>query len=320
MKLEYLNKVAGKLYEYLPPLTKQNDFDEFWDKTKKRSYSVPLNPGLKIYDFPSPYVKVYDITYNGFDETTIHGWYVVPAFLKKDKFPCLIHYHGFNGNRGKPADFMHFIMMGIAVVSVDIREQSGTTGNCANYSSGHIQNVVCQGVLNKEEYYFRAVYMDCLKAIDFAVSQPEVDGSRIAIEGGSQGGALAMAVSALDTRPRLVMADVPGNSNITRRVEGAHGALASVTQYLTLYPHHTDQVFKTLSYFDTMNMADKINCKVLASVALKDNVCPAELYFATYNRIRSEKQIEIYPFNGHEGGGGIHTEIKLRFLKKNLLD
>jgi cephalosporin-C deacetylase len=140
----------------------------------------------------------------------------------------------------------------------------------------------------------------------------------IAVEGGSQGGALAMAVSALDARPALVMADVPGNSNIERRVEEARGALAAVTEYLAVYPQCTDAALKTLSYFDTMNMADKIKCKVLASVALKDTVCPAEMYFATYNRIKSEKRIEIYPFNGHEGGHGIHNEIKLRFLRENL--
>jgi cephalosporin-C deacetylase len=65
-------------------------------------------------------------------------------------------------------------------------------------------------------------------------------------------------------------------------------------------------------------MADKIRCKVLACVGLKDNVCPAECYFATYNRITSPKAVRIYPFNGHEGGGAFHHEIKLQFLRENL--
>ena len=82
---------------------------------------------------------------------------------------------------------------------------------------------------------------------------------------------------------------------------------------------NTDKVFETLSYFDTMNMADKITCKVLASVALKDNICPAECFFATFNRINSKKEICIYPFNEHEGGKSIHEEEKISFIKNELI-
>lgn len=316
--ITYIEKISQELFNYCPPLTKEADFEEFWADTINIAKSVPLDAKLEVYDYPSPYVKVYSISYNGFDKTRIHGWYLVPTFIKKEKYPCIIHYHGFGGNAGRPSDFMQWIMMGVAVLSVDCREQSGKTGNSAEYSSGHTSNVVCKGILHKNEYYFRAVYMDCLKAIDFACAQQEVDEERIMIEGGSQGGALGMAVCALDHRPYLAMVDVPSNSNLELRVQGAHGAFSSVTQYLKLYPEHTDQALRTLSYFDTMNMADKIKCKVLASVGLKDEVCPAKHYFATYNRINSQKEIRLYPFNGHEGGHATHNEIKLRFLSENI--
>lgn len=314
----YIEDASQELFSYIPPLTKAEDFDSFWKLTLEKTKCVPLNIEMHPYDYPSPYVTVYSISYNGFDDTRIHGWYLVPKFETKEKYPCLIHYHGFTGNRGKPADFMQWIMMGVAVVSIDCREQSGETGNNAKYSSGSTQNVTCKGINDKDEYYFRAVHMDCLKAIDFAYEQEEIDKEKIIIEGGSQGGALGMAVCALDPRPYLAMVDVPSNSNISKRVEMAWGSFASVTEYLKIYPDKTDKVLNTLSYFDTMNMAHNIKCKVLASVALKDPICPAKLYFATYNRITSEKQIHIYPFNGHEGGMGTHNEIKLRFLRDNL--
>jgi cephalosporin-C deacetylase len=316
----YIDRVSKELFEYLPPLTKKEDFDEFWKATISIAKSVPMNIEMELYDYPSPYVEVYSISYNGFDDTRIHGWYMIPRIEKdKDKkYPCLIHYHGFSWNRGKPADFMQWILMGVAVISIDCRDQSGLTGNSAKYSNGYTTNLNCKGILNKEEYYYRAVYMDCMKAIDFACEQKEVESTKIIIEGGSQGGALGMAVCALDERPYLAMVDVPSNSNIEKRVENAFGSFASVTEYLKLYPDKVDEALDTLSYFDTMNMADKIKCKVLASVGLKDTTCPAKMYFATYNRITSNKQIEIYPFNGHEGGREFHNEIKLRFLKDNL--
>lgn len=316
--MPYTDKALQELLAYLPELTKRPDFDAFWRETLDASARVPLDIELTPYDYPSPYAKVYDMSYAGFDGTRIHGWYIVPAFLEKDNYPCLIHYHGFTGSRGTPAEFMQWLMMGLAVVSVDVRGQCGSTGSRWAYSGGTTQSVVCNGILDKYEYYFRAVYMDCVRALDFASAQREVDKSRLIIEGGSQGGALTTAVCALDPRPYLALSDVPSNSDLIRRVEGANGSFSAVTDYLKAFPDHTEKAFETLSYFDTMNMADKIKCKVFSSVGLKDNVCPAKQYFATYNRITSPKDIRLYPFNGHEGGGATHNELKLRFVKENL--
>lgn len=312
--MAYTDRYLEELSQYLPKLTKRSDFDQFWQGTLAQSANVPLNPKAEPVDYPGLAAKVYDITYDGFDGTPIHGWFLVPAFVQKDRYPCLIHYHGFTGSRGKPSDFLQWVSLGIAVLSVDVRGQCGHTGSRAAYSGGTTQSVVCNGILEKEEYYFRYAYMDCVRALDFACSRSEVDGARLVIEGGSQGGALTMAVCGLDRRPWLAMADVPSNSDLTSRVEGANGSFSAVTDYLKTFPDNTEKALETLSYFDTMNMADRIGCEVLASVGLKDNICPARMYFATYNRITSKKEIRLYPFNGHEGGTSNHNEVKLRWL------
>lgn len=44
---------------------------------------------------------------------------------------------------------------------MDCRERGGMTGN-----------VACKSILDRYEYYYRAVYMDCLKALDFAETCP----------------------------------------------------------------------------------------------------------------------------------------------------
>lgn len=320
--MNYLEKKINELEQYLPPLTKRADFDAFWEQTIKQARQVPLNAVLTDIHYPSPYVTVYELCYHGFDQTPIYGWYLVPTFLKEDSFPCLVNYHGFTGDRGVPSDFMHWVMMGMAVISVDCREQGGKTGNCAHYSnSGLVTNVNSKGILDKNEYYYRAVYMDCLKALDFAQTRKEIDMSRIVIKGVSQGGALGMAICALDDRPKAAFVNVPSNSNIEARIEGRYGSFSSVTDYLKKFPQHLEQAYETLSYFDTMNMADKIKCKVFASVALNDTTCPAKCYFASYNRITSFKHIDVYPFNEHDGAYPVQIEKELRYLKEyHILD
>lgn len=329
--MQWLEQQIHELEQFCPPLTRQPDFDDFWRKTLEHTHRVPLRPLRQLVDYPNRNITVYDIDYCGFDDTPIHGWLILPmpaasavqdlaepAGPSRTPVPCLIHYHGFGGSRGYPADFMAWVALGVAVLSIDCRDQSGMTGNHQATNSGASQSVVCRGILDPQSYYFRSVYMDCVKAIDFACAQTEINPQRIIIEGGSQGGALGMAVCSLDTRPWLAMVDVPSNSLLEERVIRAHGSFAAVTDYLKDHPGHTEQALVTLSYFDTMNMAEHIKCPLLASVGLNDQTCPARCYYASYNRITSTKQIRIYPFNGHEGGHGIQHEEKIRFLAEAL--
>jgi cephalosporin-C deacetylase len=316
----YIEQATRELYQYYPELTKQGDFDDFWAETLRQAADKPLEPEAEQVDYPGKHVSVHAISYNGLDDTRIHGWLIVPTFLNKEQYPCIIHYHGFTGSRGEPSQFMNWVMMGLAVLSVDCRDQGGPTGNASAYTHGFLGNVASKGVHDKYEYYYRYVYMDCLKAIDFACSRAEIDPTRIILEGGSQGGGLGMAVAALDDRPVAALVDVPSNSNLVARIDGNHGAFGAVADYLKRHPEQTDLVMDNLSYFDTMNMADRIACPVLASVALKDETCPPLMYFATYNRITSDKEIIIYPFNGHEGGGSGQTEIKQEYVYNRFPD
>ncbi len=58
-------------------------------------------------------------------------------------------------------------------------------------------------------------------------------------------------------------------------------------------------MLRTLSYYDTMNMADRITCPVFMGIGLQDRVCPPSTSFASFNRIRSQKAYRVYPDAGH---------------------
>lgn len=310
-----------ELLEYNPKLTKKKDFQAFWENTLEISQNVPLRGKRKKTNYPSSYVTVYDISYCGFDDTRISGWFIVPKFTGTEKLPCIITYPGFGSGRKTPMDYMHWISMGVCVLAVDVRLHGGDSGSDVTYTTGFTQNVTTLGILDKECYYYRAVYADAIKAIDFACSMKEVNSKKIIVHGMSQGGGIAMAVCALDKRPKLGLFNVPSHSDLETRVIQGSGAYRAVQDYLKQYPLRINQVFDTLSYFDIMNMAEQITCEVLASVALNDDVCPATCFFASYNQINSMKQVEIYPFNGHDGAYSLHLEKELTYIKNSgLLD
>ena len=77
---------------------------------------------------------------------------------------------------------------------------------------------------------------------------------------------------------------------------------------------HEKKAFETLSYFDGALFAKRANVKALFSVGLMDILCPPSTVFAAYNNYAGDKSINVYTFNGHEGGDNEQSERKLEFL------
>jgi cephalosporin-C deacetylase len=65
-----------------------------------------------------------------------------------------------------------------------------------------------------------------------------------------------------------------------------------------------------------VNFAAGITAPALFSVALMDEVVPPRTTFAAYNALGSaDREIEVYGYNGHEGGGFRHWERQVAFLR-----
>ena len=130
----------------------------------------------------------------------------------------------------------------------------------------------------------------------------------------SQGGGIALTVAGLSDKIALCLADVPGNSWFEKRLLDRTGSMASVSEKIRKHPDQLETILNTLSYFDNINFAESIQCPVLVSTALHDGICPPETVFATYNKIKSKKEISVYPCGEHDGGGPFHTWKKMEFI------
>ena len=85
-----------------------------------------------------------------------------------------------------------------------------------------------------------------------------------------------------------------------------------ITRYLSVRRRAVDQVFATLSYFDGVNFAKRASAPAYFSVALQDLTCPPSTVYAAYNHYRgADKQINVYPYNNHEGGQDYQVAAQL---------
>lgn len=108
---------------------------------------------------------------------------------------------------------------------MDSRSQGGQTGQALSSTHGGMRGFITHGIMNKEECYYRNLYLDTVRAVEAVREREEVDGDRIAAIGGSQGGALKIACAALSDHVRAMAPDVPWLSHFERSIDIASGRM-----------------------------------------------------------------------------------------------
>lgn len=310
-----------ELQKYKPHLTRQTDFEEFWEESQNKLGDVPLRYELTPYKYPVRGVKVYRISYRGFEEAYIDGWLAIPE--GEDLYPGLLLFHGYNwAFDGNLHDTVNWALKGYVAMQMLVRGQQGRSVDNIVPSSGHTAGWMTKGILSPYEYYYRGVYMDAVRAIEILASIPQVDESRIGITGGSQGGGLAMAAAALSDIPKVIAAEYPFLSNFERAIDIApQGPYLEINEYLRRNSgaHIEEQVKKTLSYFDIMNLAPRIKCHTWICAGLVDEITPPSTIFAAYNHLEFKKEISVFRYFGHEHiPGTVETVLKLLMDKLQL--
>jgi len=308
-----------QLKSYKPELTRQSDFDEFWSLTKLELQKTELYWQLTPYQYPVKGVKVYRIIYRGFLNAPIDGWFAVPE--GPGKYPGIVVYHGYNwATDGCIHDTVNMALHGYAVLQMLVRGQQGGSVDNVVTSHGNTAGWMTKGILSKEEYYYRAVYMDSVRALEVLAGIDCVDENRIGVTGGSQGGALTLAAAALSDIPKVAVAQYPYLCHFNRAIDiTPQMPYVEINEFFRRYsdPAIEEQAKKTLSYFDIMNHAGNIKCPVLVASGLVDEITPPSTIFAAYNHMTCPKEIAVYRYFGHEHISGF-VEKRLSMLMKHL--
>jgi cephalosporin-C deacetylase len=313
-----------KLQQYRPPTPAPKDFDAFWRRTLAETAKHPLAAKFdRVKDAAYRAVEVYDVTFGGYLGQPVKGWYIRPGGQSKP-LPCVVSYVGYGGGRGLPVDHMAFAAAGLAYMVMDTRGQgsSWSPGDTADPvgSGPQASGFMTRGIESPDTYYYRRVFTDAVRAVEAAAEAPGVDARRIAVAGGSQGGGITIAAAALSgDKVRLAMPDVPFLCNYRRAVNLVDSMpYNEITQYLKAHRDLVEQTFRTLAYFDGMHFATRIKARCLFSVGLMDTICPPSTVYSAYNSVKAPKEIRIYEFNNHEGGGGFWSLARLQFAVKHL--
>jgi cephalosporin-C deacetylase len=299
--------------DYGTTTTRPGDFDEFWADNLARAARIPLNASVEAIPLRSTEdVEVYEVKYDSLDHVRIACWYCLPR-ERRGKLPAVIHVPGYVSEPMMPKATAR---KGYAALSVAPR---GKLRSNAQFNPGY-PGLLTHNITDRNTYSYRGFYVDACRAVDFLLSRPEVDASRIGVTGSSQGGALTIVTSALRREIACAAAGAPYLCGFMDSAHLTHSyPYQEINDYLRLYPEREEQVRRTLEYFDGINFAPRITCPIIVNVGLQDDVCPPETGYALFRAIGSSDK-QLYPYNNcmHDAGSFWHAAIVDTFLSDHL--
>ncbi len=313
-----------ELRAYRPRLEAPADFDQRWAATVQEARRHALEVRLDPVAAGLPLVDVRDVTFPGFGGDPVRAWLLRPAG-SRDRLPVVVELNGYGGGRGLPHERLFWPAAGYAYLFMDTRGQgsaSGSGGHTPDRSGAGAEAMapahpgfMTRGVRDFDTYYYRRLMTDAVRAVDAVRTMEGVDPERVVVAGASQGGGLALAVAGLVPDVSAALVDVPFLCHIRRGVEVSDtDPYGEVARYLSVHRHQVAEVFTTLSYVDGVHHAARATAPALFSVGLMDTVCPPSTVFAAYHAYGGPADIEVYAFNGHEGGQAAQQIRQLEWL------
>ncbi|MEZ4774857.1 MAG: alpha/beta fold hydrolase [Bacteroidia bacterium] len=288
---------------FLPGTRRPKDMDSYWKIEKKSLKALPMEvKSVPVSDTEKGYLCS-DIEINCTGPKPARGYFAKPETAKPQSLPIVLFVHaaGVKGSwcLSQPETALRYAKMGHGALAFDLNAHGMLNGQPQSYydelESGELKNYYIAGVENKEDFYFRGMYLRLIRTLDFLTSQPEWDGKRIIVIGESQGGGQALAAAGLDKRVTAAVATVPAMCDwggpFLNRAGGwpnpfkANGDSAKMRE--------------TLPYFDTAHLLKNSKATLVTEIGFIDRTCPSISIYAAINQSKGEKITFGVPYRGH---------------------
>lgn len=308
--------VDGKRYNHhiklgfdadkIVPYTKEpEDFMSFWQANIEKMRKLPLKYSLEdAPEYTTDKMTCRLLKLETISGHSVYGYLFVPKNKPKGSCPIVVCPPGAGIKTIKePLRHRYYgeggcIRLEMEIHGVDPRLPKQTFDDISHAFNGNDNGgYLSYGIDNRDRYYMKNVYLALVRSIDFLTQIPEWDGKNVAMQGGSQGGALSLVAAAIDKRVTLCVVNHPALSDMAAYYE--KGRTGGYPHFKTDNGTLTPKTIKTLAYYDVVNFARHINCPVYMTWGYNDVTCPPTTSYAVWNTLKCEKESLITPINEH---------------------
>ncbi|MCU0338438.1 MAG: acetylxylan esterase [Spirosomaceae bacterium] len=303
-------EVEGKEYRNLatagfdpvsiaPTVENPADFDAFWTTAKADLAKMPIDGKMTLIpERCTEKTNVYHVNLQNFRAgARVYGILCVPK--KEGKYPALLHVPG-AGARPYMGDIANadkgIITLQIGIHGVPVTMETSVYNDLM---AGAFSGYWAYNMDDRDRFYYKRVYLGCVRANDFLTSLPQFDGTNLAVTGGSQGGALAIVTAALDSRVKWLGALYPALSDVTGYLKGRAGGWPHYFDKNNLAFNNKKEKIETAGYYDVVNFARRVKVPGFYTWGFNDETCPPTSMYAAYNVITAPKELFLALETGH---------------------
>ncbi|CCY65277.1 cephalosporin-C deacetylase [Prevotella sp. CAG:1124] len=297
-------KVGFSVDEIRPFTREPADFMDFWNRNIEDMRAVPLSyTKEKAEEYCTDKIDCYllKIRLNKQNQS-VYAYLFYPKNAQKGSCPVVLCPPG-AGIKTIKEPLRHkyyaehgFIRMEIEIHGLDPRLPKETFDDITKAFNGRENGYLYNGLQDPDRYYMKRVYLSLIRCLDLLTALPEWDGRNLIVQGGSQGGALAIVAAGLDRRVTQCIVNHPALSDMAAYSAGRTGG----------YPHFnkvdgmfTDRNMRTMAYYDVVNFARHVTADVYMTWGYNDNTCPPTTSYAVWNTFTCPKEALITPINEH---------------------
>lgn len=294
---------VGYSVDKIQPYTQEpKDFKAFWDETLKQ-YQKPVEVSRELAkEYCTDKVDCWLVKLKTDREHYIYGYLTMPKNRDGKKMPAVMCPPGAGVKTIKePLRHKYYAENGFIRFETEIHGMNPTWSeqdfkDIQSAFASRDNNYLTNGISDRNRYYMRHVYGGMYAAMKYLESLPEWDGANLAVQGGSQGGALALITSALCPEVTLCVANHPALTDMAGYAEkGRTGGYPNWNDGVILTP----QNIKTLAYYDVINFCRYVKCPVRLTWGYNDSTCSPTTSYAAWNTLTCEKESFITPINEH---------------------
>ncbi|SKB85460.1 acetylxylan esterase [Dyadobacter psychrophilus] len=282
-----------------PTVANPQDFDTFWAAAKQELSAVPMDAKMTLLpERCTEKVNVYHLNLqNNRKGVRVYGILSIPK--NEGKYPALLRVPG-AGVRAYYGDVVTAekdiitLEIGIHGISV-IMDPSVYT----DMGQGLLNGYPAYNMDDRDKFYYKRVYLGCVRANDFLTSLPQYDGTNLAVTGGSQGGALSIITAGLDPRVKWLGAFYPALSDVTGYLHGRAGGWPHYFDKTGVKWNNTKEKVATVAYYDVVNFARRVKVPGFYIWGYNDETCPPTSMYAAYNVTTAPKELKLFLDTGH---------------------
>jgi cephalosporin-C deacetylase len=282
-----------------PTVDNPTDFDTFWGDAKTDLAKIPLDAKMTLMpERCTEKVNVYHVNIQNFRVgARLYGILCMPK--KEGKYPALLHVPGagvrpYGGDIANAEKGIITLQIGIHGIPVNLDPSVYT-----DLGAGILNGYPNYNLDDKNRFFYKRVYVGCVRANDFLTSLPQYDGSNLAVTGGSQGGALSIITAGLDSRVKWLGAFYPALSDVTGYLKGRAGGWPHYFDKNSRTINETKEKLTTIGYYDVVNFARRVKVSGMYSWGFNDETCPPTSMYASYNVINAPKDLFLALDTGH---------------------